>query len=122
MKNIQNLPGNMSEIPENFPENGFYYHYKHDPNGPLNNYAYEVLGVGLHTEGSHEEIKIGDLFVIYRPLYEALVYKAGKLFDLRPLAMFREVVEKDGKTFPRFKKITDEKIIAELERIKGEMY
>jgi len=26
-------------IPEQCPEPGYYYHYKHDPNGPLNNYA-----------------------------------------------------------------------------------
>ena len=25
--------------PEQCPEAGCYYHYKHDPNGPLNNYA-----------------------------------------------------------------------------------
>jgi hypothetical protein len=25
--------------PEQCPEPGYYYHYKHDPNGPLNNYA-----------------------------------------------------------------------------------
>jgi len=23
--------------PEQCPEPGYYYHYKHDPNGPLNN-------------------------------------------------------------------------------------
>ena len=36
------------KIPQRVPENGFYYHYKHDPNGPLNDYAYEVVGVGCH--------------------------------------------------------------------------
>lgn len=52
----------------------------------------------------------------------------GKLFDIRPLEMFMEEVTKDlpaqagNKTFPRFKKITDEKIIIQLEKISGEMY
>lgn len=32
------------------PEKGFYYHYKHDPNGSFDNYAYEVLNIGHHTE------------------------------------------------------------------------
>jgi hypothetical protein len=36
--------------PEQCPEPGYYYHYKHDPNGPLNNYAYYIYGVGHHTE------------------------------------------------------------------------
>ena len=32
--------------PEQCPEPGYYYHYKHDPNGPLNNYAY-LMGLGI---------------------------------------------------------------------------
>jgi hypothetical protein len=50
------------------------------------------------------------------------LYKNGKMFDIRPLEMFMEEITKDSKTFPRFQKITDQKIIAELERIKKEMY
>lgn len=34
----------------NTPELGFYYHYKHDPTGAVNNYAYEILNIGHHTE------------------------------------------------------------------------
>ncbi len=98
------------------PEKGFYYHYKHDPSGQVNNYAYEVVGVGHHTE---EE---GKYFVVYRPLYESSVYKAGKLFDIRPIGMFMEDVAKEGKKFARFLKITDPKTIAELQKIKKEMY
>jgi hypothetical protein len=30
--------------PEQCPEPGYYYHYKHDPNGPLNNYTYYIYG------------------------------------------------------------------------------
>ena len=112
-------------MPQRVPEKGFYYHYKHDPKGPANGYAYEVVGVGFHTE---DDVRHGEEhFLIYRPLYEASVYKASKelgipCFDARPLEMWMEDVTKDGKTFPRFQKITDQTVIAELEKIRGEMY
>jgi hypothetical protein len=99
---------------------GFYYHYKHDPLGPVNNYAYEIINFGHHTEveGLGESA-----MVIYAPLYvEAGVYKAGKHYDVRPLKMFLEEVTKDGKTFPRFQKIEDEHIIEDLKKIKIELY
>ena len=109
------------ETPKEVPAKGFYYHYKHDPEGAVNNYAYEVIGVGHHTENY---LPLEDvLMVVYRPLYEdAGVYKAGKLFDLRPLKMFMEYLTKSGKTFPRFKKISDEDVIKELEKIRAKMY
>lgn len=108
------------KIPTKVPEKGFYYHYKHDPNGAVNNYAYEVIGVGVHTE---DDCRPEDAnMVVYQPLYEASVYKAGKLFDLRPLEMWMEDVTKDGRTFPRFQKITDPGVVAELEAIKRQMY
>ncbi len=110
----------MLTIPKKVPEKGFYYHYKHDKNREVNNYAYEVLGVGHHTEDDCRPIDAN--MVVYRPLYESSVYKAGRLFDLRPLDMFLESVVKDGKTLPRFEKITDPEIIAELEEIKNKMY
>ena len=107
-------------IPTRVPENGFYYHYKHDPSGAVNNYAYEVVGVGVHTE---DDCRPEDTsMVVYRPLYEASVYKAGKFFDLRPLEMWMGEVEKDGKTFLRFQKITDPAVIAELTAIRNQMY
>ena len=104
----------------NVPENGFYYHYKHDPAGPVNNYAYEVVGVGHHTE---DDCRPEDQhMVVYRPLYEAFVYKAGKLFDLRPLEMWMGTIEREGKTIPRFTKITDPERIRELAAIREAMY
>ncbi len=101
------------------PEKGFYYHYKHDPKGETENYAYEVLNVAHHTEikGLDESA-----MVVYRPLYEAMVYKIGKHWDVRPLAMFMENVQKDGEEISRFTKITDPKIISELEKIRDKMY
>ena len=109
------------KIPTTIPEKGFYYHYKHDLARAVNNYAYEVMGVGCHTE---DDCRPEDAnLVVYRPLYEtASVYQAGKLFDIRPLGMFMESVTKDGKTFPRFAKITDAAVIAELEVVRERMY
>lgn len=61
--------------------------------------------------------------VVYQPLYESAgVYKIGKHWDVRPLSMFMENVEKDGITRPRFQKITDVDIIARLETVKKSMY
>lgn len=107
-------------IPTNVPEKGFYYHYKHNPEGGVNNYAYEFMGVGHHTE---DDCRPEDaLLAVYRPLYEAFVYKNGKMFDVRPLTMWMEEVTKEGKTFPRFARITDAAVIAELMDIRKEMY
>lgn len=104
------------ETPPQVPEKGFYYHYKHDPGGPLENYAYEFLGAGWHTED-------GTFLAVYRPLYEgAHVYQMGKLYDIRPLSMWMEDVTKDGQPFPRFAKITDLSVIKRLEEIRDRMY
>ena len=109
-------------------EPGFYYHYKHDTSGPVNNFAYEVIGMAFNTESTlaHREDLEGflkDEVVIYRALYDtSIAFKNGKKFWVRPVAMFEEMVAKDGKTFPRFQKITDSKIIEELVKIRDRMY
>lgn len=61
---------------------GKYRHYK--------NKEYEVIGVAK-LEATHEDM------VVYKPLYESE-------FPLwvRPLAMFTENIELDGKIMPRF--------------------
>lgn len=107
--------------PAAVPAPGFYYHYKHDPEGPVNGYAYEVLGVGHHTE---DDARPEDTFmVVYRPLYDwALVYKLGKMFDLRPLDMFMEGVNKPDYQGPRFNPIADPGVARELEEIRAKMY
>jgi hypothetical protein len=96
------------------PEPGFYYHYKHDPQGPVNDYAYEVISVGTHTETKEK-------LVVYRSLYKTET-QGGSNYWLRPLEMFLETVTKDGNTFPRFQKVTDPRLITELESIRTEMY
>jgi len=101
-------------------EKGFYYHYKHDPQGKINNYAYYVVGLGFHTEIENKEDRE---MVIYLPLYpEAFVYQNGKAFDIRPLKMFQEKVILSEKEIFRFTKITDDLIIEALSEIKREMY
>lgn len=60
---------------------GIYRHFKGN--------NYEVLGVAIHTETDEK-------FVVYRALY------GEKLLFVRPLKMFLEEVERDGKRFPRF--------------------
>ncbi len=105
------------QTPAQVPHVGFYRHYKHNPDTSINNYTYEVIGTGLHTEKPEE------FFVVYRPLYEdSSAYQAGKLFTLRPLEMWNENVTKDGKTFSRFTKITDQKIISQLIANRDKMY
>jgi hypothetical protein len=102
------------EKPTNLPDNGFYYHYKHDPEGEINNYSYEVIGVALNTESR-------DYAVLYRPLYEN-IFLAPANYCARPLGMFMENVEKDGKIIPRFTKIDDEGVIKKLEVLRKGMY
>lgn len=101
------------------PEKGFYYHYKHDPSKDDFNYAYEVLNIAHHTEVEGLE---ESAMVVYRPIYEAPVFKIGKHWDVRPLNMFMEEVIKDGKTIPRFRKVIDESLIKKLEERVKEMY
>lgn len=64
--------------------------YRHGKSGKL----YEVIGLALETETA-------ELLVIYRPLYE----NEYELFA-RPASIFTETVVLDGKSVPRFEKIT----------------
>jgi hypothetical protein len=107
--------------PKQLPEPGYYYHFKHDPQGPVNNYAYYIYGVGHHTE---DDCRSEDAFMqVYRPLYEeAYAYRNGGLFDLRPLHMFYDPAEWKGRKVPRFAKIVVPDVIAQLEAIRARMY
>ena len=64
--------------------------YRHGKSGKL----YEVIGLALETETA-------ELLVIYRPLYE----NEYELFA-RPASLFTETIVLDGKSVPRFQKIT----------------
>jgi hypothetical protein len=61
---------------------GIYLHYK--------NLKYKVLGVVVHSETLEE-------MVLYKAMY------GEKLTWVRPLKMFFEKVEVDGKKVPRFR-------------------
>ncbi len=106
--------------PEKRPEPGYYYHFKHDPDGPLNNYAYYIYGIGHHTE---DDCRPEDAFMqVYRPLYEAYAYRNGGMFDLRPLHMFYKPATLNGKEVPRFTRVIDPEVIAQLQAIKSRLY
>ena len=54
----------------------------------------QVIGTATHSE-------TGDTLVVYRPLY------GDQALWVRPLAMFTETVERDGKVQPRFARVGD---------------
>ncbi len=60
---------------------GRYRHFKGN--------EYEVIGVAKHSETLEE-------YVVYKALYGE-----GKIW-IRPIEMWNETVEKDGKTYKRF--------------------
>lgn len=66
---------------------GRYKHYKGND--------YQVIGVAKHSEDESE-------LVVYRPLYGE-----GRLW-VRPLDMFIESVNVNGKTLPRFELIEEQ--------------
>ena len=67
------------------PTPGRYRHFKGG--------EYEVLGVARHSETDER-------LVVYRPLYN----ETG--FWVRPVAMFLETVQHEGRTVPRFVPLT----------------
>ncbi len=94
----------------NYPKNGdYYYHYKHDPNLDLTNFAYQIIGFALHTETE-------EILVIYKPLYKLNhIFEAS--FFARPLSVFLEKVELNGQRVPRFSKIVNQIIIQKLQKL-----
>jgi hypothetical protein len=98
----------------NIPQKGFYVHYKHNPEGELNNYIYEVVGIGRNTEDK-------TLTVLYRPMYKNDWMPPADL-QSRPIEMFFDDVQKGEVKIPRFTLITDPKIVEELEKVRRDMY
>ncbi len=92
------------------PENGFYYHYKHDDAKGINDHAYEVVGLSKHSETD-------DLLIIYVPLYESTHLIPAQCYA-RPIELFFDEVEHNGATVPHFTKITEPGLIEKLEDIK----
>lgn len=106
--------------PKKVPEKGFYYHFKHDPTGPVNNYAYEVIGVGVHTEDDCDPRDA--VMVQYIPLYDCPLADQMNLFYSGPLAKWMGEVTVGGIPIPRFTRITDLHVIAQLKRARAEIY
>ena len=73
--------------------NQYYRHFKGN--------IYCVLHIAKHSETLEE-------MVVYQAMY------GDKEIWVRPKAMFDEVVERDGKRFKRFEKITNEEAYAIL--------
>ncbi|MBU2972297.1 DUF1653 domain-containing protein [Pseudoalteromonas sp. C2R02] len=67
-------------------EPGRYQHFKGN--------FYQVLHVAKHSETQ-------ELLVVYQPEY------GDKGIWVRPLTMFDETIERDGKSFKRFSKVED---------------
>ena len=68
---------------------GIYRHYK--------GHEYEVLGVAHHSETL-------EALVVYKARYDSEEFGPDALW-VRPLAMFTEIVEIEGKTIPRFQRL-----------------
>jgi hypothetical protein len=116
----------MEKVSILLPKMGFYHHYKHDHTKGVDHYAYEVLGIGLHTESNCRPEDV--YMVMYRPLYEhAHVYRTSLLlgvacFDSGPLEMWMSKVKKDGLHVPRFTLITDKIQNTNLTLVRNRMY
>jgi hypothetical protein len=67
---------------------GIYEHYKGN--------RYEVVGEAIHTETQEP-------MVLYKALYKGN-FSEGTIWA-RPLEMFTEIVQVDGKAMPRFRKL-----------------
>lgn len=70
---------------------GRYRHYK--------GHEYEVIGVGHHSETLEP-------LVIYRARYISDEFGPDALW-VRPIAMFSEMVDSNGKQTPRFERIPE---------------
>ncbi len=80
-----------------YPLNGVYEHYKSTPNDRR---YYQLLGCARHTETD-------EILAVYIPLYVIPQHK-GLRMQVRPLKMFMENVDYNGKNLPRFKYIGPE--------------
>lgn len=82
---------------ENEIKPGRYRHFKGN--------EYRVLGVAKSSEDFEEK------FVVYYPLYET---EGEVKMNIRPLAMFAEEIERDGKRMQRFELIEELPGVEEL--------
>jgi hypothetical protein len=81
-------------------ESGYYKHFKGN--------IYQVIAVGKHSETTEE-------MVVYRGLYDS-PHGYGAVW-IRPVVMFLETIERDGKTMRRFAPISSEEAIETLNKV-----
>jgi len=74
---------------EQVPIGSKFQHYK--------GMRYVILSIGRHSESE-------DLHVVYQALYEDEEFGDGAIW-IRPLAMFLQNIQLEGKTIPRFIRI-----------------
>ena len=75
-------------------------HWRHYKSSWWDDHTYEVLGIALNSETSEP-------MVLYRPLYdvppESWAY--GYDYVIRPLALWHDIIEYEGKKVQRFTSI-----------------
>lgn len=81
-------------------EAGYYRHFKGN--------IYQVIGVGKHSE-------TGEELVVYLGLYDS-PHGYGAMW-VRPVPMFLETIERDGKTMRRFAPISNKEAMYELYKV-----
>lgn len=81
-------------------EVGYYRHFKGN--------IYQVIGVGKHSE-------TGEELVVYLGLYDS-PHGYGAMW-IRPVPMFLETIERDGKTMRRFAPISNKEAMSELYKV-----
>ena len=73
--------------PEKLPEPGYYYHFKHDPDGPLNNYAYYLSVRNEQLEKAERMSKrsneLSPAQMSYQDTYAWVLFRLGRYADAR---------------------------------------
>ena len=82
---------------QTYPSVGVYEHYK---STAADKRMYQVLGFARHTETD-------EILAVYIPLY-IIPEHMGLRLQVRPLTMFMEDVEHNGRTVPRFRYVGPE--------------
>ena len=107
------------QVSKNVPVPGFYYHKNHDPAGPGNNNAYELVAVSSNSKDAYPD-DYGEI-VAYRPLYAHPELPRERSF-CTTLHTFMETVDVGGVKVPRFRLIENPTLARELARIRDQMY
>lgn len=74
-------------------------HYRHYRSSWWADHTYEVIGLAKHSETD-------EIMVVYKPLYDNERFDEVQ-FAVRPLAMWDEMVEREGKMVRRFTEMVD---------------